>query len=596
MTRMGRKPLATGHVDRLQGSEPAKQRLTVLLETLRGELPVPEACARLGIGESRFHALRGAWLQEALELLEPRPLGRPPQAADRSAVTVAHPGLGSREPDAASAVDGRGSAAGTGRGPAARGPRARRGGKKGAPRSRLRTAAARAERRLAPRVARHSGRRTRRPPGLGDCHRLASRSSGASPRGLLPSRGWPPHRTPCRAGTKRRRRSAVALAHRVRSAVICREHAGQGAAAAPAPSPRTGVWRPSSGLARRAPSTSAESGDDASAGSCRAGETASLPTAVLASARRRQHAARTASGRTRRRGARPCSSPNNSRPKASPARVPQRISKSCRGPCDPGDRTSAQPLGEPEPRGRPWLGSQRADAQRGVPLLAPRHGSGHRPARLAGSLPDRAAVHPGKICWAVTASVWRRRYAQHGFELTWHFAGTVWAMDFTQPLQPIDGVFPYLLAIRDLASHCQLAWRPVRGETAEDVLPVLQELFADVRPALGPQERQRFRLPRRDRCSELLCEAAVAQLFSPVRQPQYNGALERSNGVLKTYTHHHAISAGHPFRWTSEDVEHAQHLANTISRPWGARGPSPDEAWQLAPADPRRGARPSRRR
>lgn len=81
MTRMGRKPLATGHVDRLQGSEPAKQRLRAFLETLQGELPVPEACDRLRIGESRFHALRGAWLQEALELLEPRPLGRPPQPA-----------------------------------------------------------------------------------------------------------------------------------------------------------------------------------------------------------------------------------------------------------------------------------------------------------------------------------------------------------------------------------------------------------------------------------------------------------------------------------------------------------------------------------
>jgi transposase len=54
----------------------------VLLETLRGELSVPEACRRLGIGESRFQDLRGEWLQEALELLEPRPLGRPPRAAD----------------------------------------------------------------------------------------------------------------------------------------------------------------------------------------------------------------------------------------------------------------------------------------------------------------------------------------------------------------------------------------------------------------------------------------------------------------------------------------------------------------------------------
>jgi hypothetical protein len=36
----------------------------------------------LGIGESRFHALRNRWLQQALELLEPRPIGRPPHQAD----------------------------------------------------------------------------------------------------------------------------------------------------------------------------------------------------------------------------------------------------------------------------------------------------------------------------------------------------------------------------------------------------------------------------------------------------------------------------------------------------------------------------------
>jgi len=43
---------------------------------------VPDACEQLGIGDSRFHALRGQWLQAALQLLEPRPLGRPPQAVD----------------------------------------------------------------------------------------------------------------------------------------------------------------------------------------------------------------------------------------------------------------------------------------------------------------------------------------------------------------------------------------------------------------------------------------------------------------------------------------------------------------------------------
>lgn len=176
--------------------------------------------------------------------------------------------------------------------------------------------------------------------------------------------------------------------------------------------------------------------------------------------------------------------------------------------------------------------------------------------------------------------VWKRRYVQHGFELTWHYAGTVWAMDFTQPLQPVDGIFPYLLAVRDLASHCQLAWRPVRSEAAEDVVPILEELFAEHGAPLVLKSDNGAGFIA-TLVHQTLSQAVVAQLFSPVRRPQYNGALERSNGVLKTYTQQHAVSAGHPFRWTSDDVEQARQLANTITRPWGTYGASPAEAWNL---------------
>ncbi|MBI2479734.1 MAG: hypothetical protein HYV60_14210 [Planctomycetia bacterium] len=77
MATAGRKPLGTGHVDQLSGSERAKLRLTTILETLRGELKIADACQVLGVCESRFFAMRNEWLQEALELLEPRIIGRP---------------------------------------------------------------------------------------------------------------------------------------------------------------------------------------------------------------------------------------------------------------------------------------------------------------------------------------------------------------------------------------------------------------------------------------------------------------------------------------------------------------------------------------
>jgi transposase-like protein len=73
----GRKPAGPQIVERLEGSPVAKQRLEVILETIAGRSTVPEACQRLGIGESRFHELRNQTLQATLEALEPRPPGRP---------------------------------------------------------------------------------------------------------------------------------------------------------------------------------------------------------------------------------------------------------------------------------------------------------------------------------------------------------------------------------------------------------------------------------------------------------------------------------------------------------------------------------------
>jgi transposase-like protein len=80
MTRRGRKPLGAQLVDRLEGSEHAKIRLKVILETLAGRQTIPEACDELGIQESMLHRVRSEVLQTALDRLEPRPLGRPPHA------------------------------------------------------------------------------------------------------------------------------------------------------------------------------------------------------------------------------------------------------------------------------------------------------------------------------------------------------------------------------------------------------------------------------------------------------------------------------------------------------------------------------------
>lgn len=75
----GRPPKGAGLVDGLDGSTGAKQRLKVFLETLSGEKAVGEASRELGIGEAAFYKARSQWLEDAVELLEPKRAGRPPK-------------------------------------------------------------------------------------------------------------------------------------------------------------------------------------------------------------------------------------------------------------------------------------------------------------------------------------------------------------------------------------------------------------------------------------------------------------------------------------------------------------------------------------
>ncbi len=75
---MGRRPDPAAIITRLAGSPQAQQRLDLMLQTLTGKSPLPEAAARLGLGRSRFCLLRQEMLQAALESLEPKARGRPP--------------------------------------------------------------------------------------------------------------------------------------------------------------------------------------------------------------------------------------------------------------------------------------------------------------------------------------------------------------------------------------------------------------------------------------------------------------------------------------------------------------------------------------
>jgi len=76
-SRRGRPHEGAELVDKLDDcSEEARQRLKVIFQTLAGDLLVEEACQALGIGRSAFNKLRSQFIDNAVELLEPRTPGR----------------------------------------------------------------------------------------------------------------------------------------------------------------------------------------------------------------------------------------------------------------------------------------------------------------------------------------------------------------------------------------------------------------------------------------------------------------------------------------------------------------------------------------
>lgn len=175
--------------------------------------------------------------------------------------------------------------------------------------------------------------------------------------------------------------------------------------------------------------------------------------------------------------------------------------------------------------------------------------------------------------------VWRYQNQRLIHRLRWHHPGSVWAADHVQPDRSIDGKYPYILSVRDLASHYQLAWLPVSDVGAETTNAVLSSLFWEHGPPLvlktdnGPgfiaaETRQ------------MLAEWSILHLRNPALTPQYNGSCEAANRSQKNTTEDQAALAGHPGRWTEKDLQRARHIRNRFGRPWGHQRPTPQQAWK----------------
>ena len=172
--------------------------------------------------------------------------------------------------------------------------------------------------------------------------------------------------------------------------------------------------------------------------------------------------------------------------------------------------------------------------------------------------------------WCPSASrraiaAWRRhrqRAARQRLHVVrWTGSGRIWAADFSDAPHPIDGEYPCVLHVRDLASRTYLAALPIGRPTADAVCDLLRALCAhhsaplvlkvDNGAAFGSHDLQGWAMAH-----------GTTLLYSPPRCPRYNGSIEASIGALTTRAHHEAAAAGHPTYWTCTDIEAARIQAN----------------------------------
>jgi transposase-like protein len=75
--RRGRPHEGAELVEKLDNcSDEARERLKIIFQTLSGEFTVEQACETLNIQRSAFNKLRSQFIENAVQLLEPRTPGR----------------------------------------------------------------------------------------------------------------------------------------------------------------------------------------------------------------------------------------------------------------------------------------------------------------------------------------------------------------------------------------------------------------------------------------------------------------------------------------------------------------------------------------
>jgi hypothetical protein len=91
---------------------------------------------------------------------------------------------------------------------------------------------------------------------------------------------------------------------------------------------------------------------------------------------------------------------------------------------------------------------------------------------------------PDASYWDCESAAWMFRRELRWFfnrctmtACTWNVPGSVWAADVWQPDQPVEGCYPYILDVRDLATGYMIESMPLKHCTAALVTGTLERLY-----------------------------------------------------------------------------------------------------------------------
>jgi hypothetical protein len=177
----------------------------------------------------------------------------------------------------------------------------------------------------------------------------------------------------------------------------------------------------------------------------------------------------------------------------------------------------------------------------------------------------------------------RHRLHRRLARLQWQRVGAVWAGDFAFPPTPVEGRYPRLLSVRDLASGQHLLWRPIADETSATTATILEGMFREHGAPLVLKVDNGSAW-RGQEVQAVLLKWMVLMLFSPPMTPEYNGSVESGIGAAKGRTQERSERRGNAGNWTWEDIEGARQDGNQFGSSPFSFNQTPEQVWETRQA------------